>query len=71
MNADPGQLTSNYLAGRFYGTGGMEVGGVFHEDGSFTMVDVVVAGEDDMPLDNDVPATLIGAFGASRAGVLP
>ena len=58
----------NYLAGRFYGTGGMEVGGVFHEDGSFTMVDV--AGEN-MPLDNDVPATLIGAFGASRAGVLP
>jgi hypothetical protein len=60
-NADPA-TADNYLAGRFYGAGGMEVGGVFHEDGSFTMG--AVDGD-------DKPATMIGAFGATREGVLP
>jgi hypothetical protein len=61
LNADPA-TADNYLAGRFYGAGGMEVGGVFHEDGSFTMG--AVDGD-------DKPATMIGAFGATREGVLP
>ena len=38
-NMDPASA-DNYLAGRFYGTGGMEVGVVFHEDGVLTMKDV-------------------------------
>ena len=66
----------NYLAGRFYGTDGMEVGGVFMENGevsgSVTATgmadgfggDTVAPDDGDAVLD--MAGTLVGAFGGAR-----
>ncbi|MDE0204973.1 MAG: hypothetical protein OXP66_02940 [Candidatus Tectomicrobia bacterium] len=52
---------TNYLAGRFYGPGAREVGGVFQEDGVLDMGTPGGAAAAD-----DVNTTIIGAFGALR-----
>ena len=62
---------TNYLAGRFYGTDGMEVGGVFMENGEISGADNVFGtGEDaGTPPTNlilDTAGTLTGSFGAAR-----
>ena len=78
---DPSEMdrpsSSNYLAGRFYGTGGKEVGGVFQEDGLVTGYNATTRMADGVDADAatftaatigmaDVQGTLMGAFGGGR-----
>jgi hypothetical protein len=52
-----------YLAGRFYGPDGMEVGGVFKELGQLTLGNADNTGAN--------AANIMGSFGASRDSVVP
>jgi hypothetical protein len=71
---DRGAGATRYLAGRFYGTDGMEVGGVFMENGQVSGSDnafgasPTASGTVDADPDHamDIAGTLTGAFGAAR-----
>jgi hypothetical protein len=66
----------NYLRGRFYGTNGSEVGGVFREEvGWLDNLRGTVTGNNHPGSDGTIlgyaPVTLIGAFGAARQDIVP
>ena len=59
----------NYLAGRFYGEDGMEVGGVFMENGQISGADNTFGGAASATDPDNIPdmmGTLTGALGAAR-----